>query len=80
MNIEDVLDVVFFEKIVGDGVVICFVGDIIVVFVNGIIGKIFEINYVFLIEFEDGVELFVYFGIDIVELKGEGFICFVEEG
>lgn len=80
VNIEDVLDVVFVEKIVGDGIVIKFVGNKMVVFVNGIIGKIFEINYVFFIELDDGVELFVYFGIDMVELKGEGFKCIVEEG
>lgn len=31
-------------------------------------------------ESEDGVELFVHFGIDTVELKGEGFIRVADEG
>ncbi len=80
MNIEDVPDVVFSEKIVGDGVAIRPAGDTIVAPVNGTIGKIFETNHAFSIESEDGVELFVHFGIDTVELKGEGFTRIAEEG
>ena len=73
-------DVVFSEKIVGDGVAINPNGDTIVAPVNGTIGKIFETNHAFSIESEDGVELFVHFGIDTVELKGEGFTRIAEEG
>lgn len=80
INIEDVPDVVFSEKIVGDGIAIRPAGDTIVAPVNGKIGKIFETNHAFSIESEDGVELFVHFGIDTVELKGEGFIRLAEEG
>lgn len=80
VNIEDVPDVVFSEKIVGDGVAIRPSGDTIVSPVNGTIGKIFETNHAFSIESEDGVELFVHFGIDTVELKGEGFTRIAEEG
>lgn len=80
VNIEDVPDVVFSEKIVGDGIAIRPTGDTIVSPVNGTIGKIFETNHAFSIESEDGVELFVHFGIDTVELKGEGFTRIAEEG
>lgn len=79
VNIEDVPDVVFSEKIVGDGIAIRPTGDTIVAPVNGTIGKIFETNHAFSIESEDGVELFVHFGIDTVELKGEGFTRLAEE-
>lgn len=79
VNIEDVPDVVFSEKIVGDGIAIRPNGDTIVAPVNGTIGKIFETNHAFSIESEDGVELFVHFGIDTVELKGEGFTRLAEE-
>ncbi len=80
VNIEDVPDVVFAEKIVGDGVAIKPSGDKIVAPVDGTIGKIFETNHAFSIESENGIELFVHFGIDTVELKGEGFERLAEEG
>ncbi|AUI67037.1 MULTISPECIES: PTS glucose transporter subunit IIA [Glaesserella] len=80
VNIEDVPDVVFSEKIVGDGIAIRPTGDTIVSPVNGTIGKIFETNHAFSIESDEGIELFVHFGIDTVELKGEGFTRLAEEG
>lgn len=80
VNIEDVPDVVFSEKIVGDGIAVRPNGDEIVAPVNGTIGKIFETNHAFSIESEDGIELFVHFGIDTVELKGEGFTRVAAEG
>lgn len=44
VNIEDVPDVVFAEKIVGDGIAIKPAGNKMVAPVNGTIGKIFETN------------------------------------
>lgn len=73
-------DVVFSEKIVGDGVAIRPTGNTIVAPVDGVIGKIFETNHAFSMESKEGVELFVHFGIDTVELKGEGFTRVVQEG
>lgn len=80
VNIEDVPDVVFAEKIVGDGIAIKPSGNKMVAPVDGKIGKIFETNHAFSIESENGIELFVHFGIDTVELKGEGFKRIAEEG
>ncbi|MDG6894463.1 PTS glucose transporter subunit IIA [Volucribacter amazonae] len=80
VNIEDVPDVVFSEKIVGDGVAIRPTGNKIVAPVDGVIGKIFETNHAFSMESTDGIELFVHFGIDTVELKGEGFTRVAQEG
>ncbi len=80
VNIEDVPDVVFAEKIVGDGIAIKPTGNKIVAPVDGTIGKIFETNHAFSIESDSGIELFVHFGIDTVELKGEGFKRIAEEG
>ena len=77
VNIEDVPDVVFAEKIVGDGIAI---KNKMVAPVDGTIGKIFETNHAFSIESDSGIELFVHFGIDTVELKGEGFKRIAEEG
>lgn len=80
VNIEDVPDVVFSEKIVGDGVAVRPIGNKIVAPVDGVIGKIFETNHAFSMESKEGVELFVHFGIDTVELKGECFTRIAQEG
>ncbi|MBE2895978.1 PTS glucose transporter subunit IIA [Pasteurellaceae bacterium HPA106] len=80
VSIEDVPDVVFSEKIVGDGIAIRPTGNKIVAPIDGVIGKIFETNHAFSMESKEGVELFVHFGIDTVELKGEGFTRIAEEG
>jgi len=50
VNIEDVPDVVFSEKIVGDGIAIRPTGNKIVAPVDGVIGKIFETNHAFSME------------------------------
>ncbi len=78
--IEDVPDVVFAEKIVGDGIAIRPTGNKMVAPCDGEIGKIFETNHAFSLESDTGVELFVHFGIDTVELKGEGFTRIAQEG
>ena len=76
VNIEDVPDVVFAEKIVGDGIAIKPTGNKMVAPVDGTIGKIFETNHAFSIESDSGIELFVHFGLlaglDFVHLDGEG--------
>ena len=58
---------VFAEKIVGDGIAIKPSGNKMVAPVDGTIGKIFETNHAFSIESDNGIELFVHFGIDTVE-------------
>lgn len=73
VNIEDIPDVVFAKKIVGDGIAIKPSGNTMVAPVNGTISKIFETNHAFSIESDSGIELFIHFGINTVELKGEGF-------
>lgn len=78
--IEETPDVVFAEKTVGDGVAIIPSGDTIYAPANGMIGKIFDTNHAFSMETDDGIELFVHFGVDTVELKGEGFTRIAEPG
>lgn len=78
--IEKVPDVVFAEKIVGDGIAIAPTGSTIVAPIDGTIGKIFETNHAFSIESPQGLELFVHFGVGTVELRGRGFSRLAEEG
>ncbi|ELU02111.1 hypothetical protein CAPTEDRAFT_97166 [Capitella teleta] len=78
--IEEVPDPVFADKVVGDGLAIDPTGNVMVAPCDGVIGKIFETNHAFSMETPSGVELFVHFGIDTVELKGEGFKRIAKEG
>ena len=80
ISIEEVPDPVFADKVVGDGVAIDPTGSVMVAPCDGTIGKIFETNHAFSMETPSGVELFVHFGIDTVELKGEGFKRIASEG
>ncbi|QJC32656.1 PTS glucose transporter subunit IIA [Enterobacteriaceae endosymbiont of Donacia dentata] len=73
IDIEKVPDIVFSDKIVGDGIAIDPKENLIVSPVDGFIGKIFETNHAFSIKTENNIELFVHFGIDTVNLKGKGF-------
>ncbi|QJC33056.1 PTS glucose transporter subunit IIA [Enterobacteriaceae endosymbiont of Donacia semicuprea] len=73
INIEKVPDIVFSDKIVGDGIAIDPTENFIVSPVDGIIGKIFDTNHAFSIKTKNNIELFVHFGIDTINLKGKGF-------
>ncbi len=79
IHLEDVPDVVFSEKIVGDGIAIRPTGTTLVAPANGTINKIFETNHAFSMTTTDGIELFVHFGVDTVELKGKGFTRIAKE-
>lgn len=78
--IESVPDVVFSEKIVGDGLAIDPSGNQVLAPIDGTIGRIFDANHAFAMESPLGLELFVHFGIDTVELRGRGFKRLAEEG
>ncbi len=80
VNIENVPDVVFAEKIIGDGIAIKPSGNKMVAPFRGTIGKIFETNNAFSIVSDTAIEIFVQFGVDTELLKGEGFKRVAEEG
>lgn len=79
ISIEDVPDTVFSKKIVGDGIAIKPSGNKMLSPVNGMIGKIFKSMHAFSILSEDNIELLVHFGIDTVQLNGEGFVKIAED-
>ena len=81
MALENVDDAVFAEKMVGDGIAIePSGGDLILAPIDGKVEKIFDTNHAFSIVTDSGIELFVHFGIDTVQLEGKGFERLVEEG
>ncbi|NIH16759.1 MAG: PTS glucose transporter subunit IIA [Buchnera aphidicola (Periphyllus lyropictus)] len=77
--IEEVPDIVFSKKIVGDGIAIKPTDNKIVSPIDGTIGKIFKTLHSFSIESYSGIQIFVHFGIDTVKLNGEGFRSYAKE-
>lgn len=81
VDLKNVPDVVFSEKIAGDGIAINPTGEQILAPIDGIIGKIFKSKHAFSIESQNPkIQIFVHFGIDTVELNGEGFTQVAKEG
>lgn len=78
--IEDVPDEVFAGKIPGDGIAIRPIGNVMVAPCDGTIRKIFATDHAFSIDSDSGLTLLVHFGIDTVNLKGEGFKRIALEG
>jgi len=66
-------DVVFAQKLVGDGVVIKPKSQIITSPCHGRITHLFKTNHALTIEDDFGTEILIHLGIDTVELNGKGF-------
>ena len=78
--IEQVPDPVFAEKILGDGIAIKPSDNNVYSPCDGTIVQIAHTFHALGIESDDGLEILVHLGINTVELKGEGFTCFVKVG
>lgn len=72
INLSEVPDDAFAQKMVGDGCAIDPVAGVLCAPVDGEI-DIFETNHAVSFETPNGLEMIVHFGIDTVTLKGEGF-------
>ncbi|MGL4762342.1 MAG: PTS sugar transporter subunit IIA [Sarcina sp.] len=80
MDLANVPDPVFAQKMAGDGIAINPTGDIIVAPCDGELSLIFKTNHAFAMTLDGGVELLVHIGIDTVSLDGKGFERLVEAG
>lgn len=80
VDITEVNDQVFSEKILGDGVAVKPVNNIAVAPCDGKITQIFPTNHAFGITTDNGLEILVHIGLDTVNLKGKGFKRLVEVG
>ncbi|CAM3158335.1 PTS family enzyme IIC (N-terminal); enzyme IIB (center); enzyme IIA (C-terminal), N-acetylglucosamine-specific [Xenorhabdus nematophila ATCC 19061] len=80
VNLEDVPDEAFSSKLVGEGIAIRPISDIVFSPVDGTVVKIFDTNHALCITTDNGVEVIVHIGIDTVSLDGKGFERLVEEG
>lgn len=80
LELSQVPDQVFAQKMAGDGVAIEVESDVAVAPADGVIALIFKTNHAFAMILDNGLELLVHIGLDTVELDGQGFERLIEEG
>jgi glucose-specific phosphotransferase system IIA component len=80
VELSEVPDQVFSEKMAGDGIAIIPRSNTFVAPISGVVSKIFSTNHAYSIRAKNGLEVLVHIGLDTVALKGEGFKRLVEEG
>lgn len=73
IDLSEVPDPVFAQKMAGDGVAINSTGDIVVAPCDGTISLIMDSGHAFAITTSNGIELLVHVGLETVTLNGEGF-------
>lgn len=80
VDLSQVPDPVFAEKMTGDGVAINPTGDTIVAPADCTVTLIFGTKHAIGLTTNTGLELLIHFGLDTVALNGEGFEALVEQG
>ena len=80
IELSQVPDEVFSQKMAGDGVAIEPSDDLVVAPADGSITLIFKTNHAFAMTLENGLEILDHIGLDTVELNGEGFERLATEG
>lgn len=80
IDLSQVPDATFAQRLAGNGVAIDSEGDLIVAPTDGMLTMIFRTNHAFAITTDEGIELLVHVGIDTVELQGKGFERLAVEG
>lgn len=80
LPITECCDEVFSSKALGNGMVIRPTKGDVVAPITGEIVQVADTVHAICIVGEDGLELLIHLGIDTVNLKGEGFTCFVKLG
>ncbi|MDD2997415.1 MAG: phosphoenolpyruvate--protein phosphotransferase [Candidatus Riflebacteria bacterium] len=78
--LETVPDPVFAQKLVGDGVSIDPVSNILRAPVAGEIIQLHSALHALTIKTVHGIEILIHIGLDTVKLGGKGFECFVKKG
>lgn len=80
IDLSDIPDPVFAQKMAGDGLGIDSTGDVIVAPCDGDLTLVFKTKHAFAMTLENGIEILVHIGIETVSLNGEGFEQLVEQG
>ena len=80
IELKDVPDEAFAQKMVGDGCAIEPDKGVICSPIDGQLMNIFPTSHAIIFETIDGLEMIVHFGIDTVKLEGKGFQTLREPG
>lgn len=80
VDLSEVPDPVFAEKMMGDGLAIEPSEGLVVAPVDGEIQSIFPTKHAVGIKTKSGVELLIHIGLETVSLNGEGFEAYVKAG
>ncbi|MBU3160278.1 PTS glucose transporter subunit IIA [Clostridium frigoris] len=80
ISLEDVADEVFSQRMMGDGFAIEPENGDLFSPVDGVITSVFPTKHAISIKSNNGVDILIHFGLDTVNLKGEGFDVYVEQG
>lgn len=80
VDLSEVPDPTFSEKMMGDGVAIKPTNGEVVSPVNGKVVQLFPTKHAIGIESEAGVEYLIHIGLETVALNGEGFEAHVKQG
>ena len=80
VNLEDVNDDVFSQKMMGDGIALKLNNDFVCAPANGTLETVFPTGHAFGLLTNEGVEILIHIGLDTVQLKGEGFDVLVKQG
>lgn len=78
--LEQVPDPVFAQKMVGDGLSIDPLSQILIAPCDGTVTQLHRANHAVTLTTAEGLEVMMHIGLDTVELKGQGFTPKVEEG
>lgn len=78
LDLDDVSDKVFADRLMGDGFAIELTESEVVSPVDGVVEMTYPSKHAFGIKAISGEEILIHLGMDTVELKGEGFESFVE--
>jgi len=80
VDITEVKDAVFSEKMAGDGLAIDPTGDIVVAPADGELTMLFGTKHAFGMTLSKGVQILVHIGLETVSLNGEGFTALKKQG
>ena len=80
ISIEEVPDLVFSEKMIGEGFAMIPTSNVVCAPIGGILFQVADASHAFEIRTEDGLEVLIHVGLDTVILNGEGFETHLKKG